>query len=143
MWVLQNTHKGTELIFLEMAIFAIFFLHHAGCPADDCGSELRGCTCNGCAGACVLFCTPPGMAGCRTDIAFPSLGYSETPRNMRMWFCCVTSVRVSFQQLCGRAGPQRDCSKYVADVQPVLMMKAWEMLDSKCPAAFSRLRTKY
>lgn len=48
---------------------------------------------------------------------------------MMMWFCCVTSVQVSFQWPCGWAGPQRERSKYVADVQHTLRMKSWEMLE--------------
>lgn len=68
----------------------------------------------------VSSCAPPGMAGCRTDISFPSLAYSKTAWKTMTWFCCVTSAQVSFRCPHGRAGPQRGFSKYVADVQRAL-----------------------
>lgn len=48
---------------------------------------------------------------------------------MMMWFCCVTSVQVSLQWPYGWPGPQRDCCKYMTDVQHTLRMKSWEMLE--------------
>lgn len=68
----------------------------------------------------VSCCAPPGMAGCRTDISFPSLACSKTAWKTMPWFCCVTSAQVSFRCPRGRAGPRRAFSKYVADVQRAL-----------------------